>query len=54
VGGLAEVVRSPTFSTGVGLVQYGMARQYAERVTDGPPKRHGFLSRIRRTLSNAF
>ena len=54
MGGLAEVVKSPTFSTGVGLVQYGMARQDAERVTDGPPKRGGFLSRIRRTLSNAF
>src|SRR4051812_14991381 len=27
VGGLAEVVRTPTFSTAVGLVQYGVGRQ---------------------------
>ena len=54
VGGLAEVVRSPTFSTAVGLVQYGVSRQRAERVTDVPQKRGGLFSRLRRTLSNAF
>ena len=54
VGGLAEVVRSPTFSTAVGLVQYGFARQRTERVTDAPAKRGGLLSRLRRTLSAAF
>src|SRR5206468_13093818 len=53
VGGLAEVVRSPTFSTAVGLVQYGVSRQSASRVTD-TPQRRGLFSRLRRTLSTAF
>jgi cell division protein FtsA len=54
VGGLAEVVRSPTFSTAVGLVQYGVSRQKTERVTDAPVKRGGLFSRLRRTISSAF
>src|SRR6185369_14339393 len=54
VGGLAEVVRAPTFSTGVGLVQYGVSRQRSERATDAPVKRGGLLTRLRRTLSSAF
>jgi cell division protein FtsA len=53
VGGLAEVVHNATFSTAVGLVQYGVARQGAARVTDAPQKR-GLFSRLRRTLSTAF
>jgi len=53
VGGLAEVVRNATFSTGVGLVQYGVSRQDTTRVTDAPQKR-GLFSRLRRTLSSAF
>jgi len=53
VGGLAEVVHNATFSTAVGLVQYGVSRQGAARVTDSPPKR-GLFSRLRRTLSTAF
>src|SRR5258708_4233981 len=36
VGGLAEVVRSPTFSTAVGLVQYGVSRQHSEPVIAAP------------------
>src|SRR5262249_28150290 len=51
VGGLAEVVRSPTFSTAVGLVQYGVSRQKSERTGDEPVKRGGLFSRLRRTLS---
>ncbi|HEX4403908.1 MAG TPA: cell division FtsA domain-containing protein, partial [Polyangia bacterium] len=54
VGGLAEVVRSPTFSTAVGLVQYGISRQKLDRVTDAPAKRGGLFSRLRRTLTTAF
>ncbi|MES1207765.1 MAG: cell division FtsA domain-containing protein, partial [Pseudomonadota bacterium] len=53
VGGLAEVVHNPTFSTAVGLVQYGVSRQSASRVTD-TPQRRGLFSRLRRTLSTAF
>jgi hypothetical protein len=47
------VVRNATFSTAVGLVQYGVARQDSTRVTDVPQKR-GLFSRLRRTLSSAF
>jgi cell division protein FtsA len=54
VGGLAEIVKSPTFSTGVGLVQYGVARQVADRPSEIAPKRTGFFSRLRRTLTTAF
>ena len=54
VGGLAEVVRGPAFSTAVGLVQYGVSRQKADRGTDAPVKRGGLFSRLRRTLSSAF
>jgi cell division ATPase FtsA len=54
VGGLAEVVRNPTFSTAVGLVEYGVARLRAERITDIPAKRGGLFSRLRRSLSSAF
>jgi len=53
VGGLVEVVRSPTFSTAVGLVHYGFGRT-AVAETGAPAKRPSFLGRIRRSLSNAF
>ena len=53
VGGLVEAVRSPTFSTAVGLVHYGFGR-VSVGVAGEQAKRGGFLSRVRRTLSNAF
>jgi cell division protein FtsA len=53
VGGLVEVVRSPTFSTAVGLVHYGLGRTTVAE-TGEPAKRNGFLGRIRRTLTNVF
>jgi len=53
VGGLAEVVRTPAYATGVGLVEYGMARQLADHAEEAP-KRSGLFSRIRRTLTSAF
>jgi cell division protein FtsA len=54
VGGLVEVVRSPTFSTSVGLVHYGAARAHAEEGAEAQPKRTGLFGRLRRTLSSAF
>src|SRR6185295_11870461 len=54
VGGLAEVVRSPTFSTAVALFQYGMPRHVPARPSETAPKRGGIFSRIRRTLTSAF
>ena len=53
VGGLAEVVKSPAFSTGVGLVQYG-ARQFAAAHPANSPSGGGLFGRIRRTLTGAF
>jgi cell division ATPase FtsA len=53
VGGLVEVVRSPTFSTAVGLVRYGMSRNASLHATE-QAKRGGFLHRFRRTLTNVF
>ena len=53
VGGLVEVVRSPTFSTAVGLVHYGQSRTGVPAPGESA-KRPGLFGRIRRTLSNAF
>jgi hypothetical protein len=35
-------------------VQYGVARQVADRPSEMAPKRPGFFSRLRRTLATAF
>lgn len=53
VGGLAEVVKSPAFSTGVGLVQYGATAQGAVRAVQAPT-RVGLFGRVRKALSSAF
>jgi cell division protein FtsA len=53
VGGLAEVVRTPSFSTGVGLVLYG-ARKQSESTTASDETRPGLWSRVRKMVSNAF
>jgi cell division protein FtsA len=54
VGGLADVVRSPGFSTGVGLVQYGAAQQGVAMKAIAAPERPGLFGRMRRALSSAF
>ncbi|HJX51550.1 MAG TPA: cell division protein FtsA [Polyangia bacterium] len=56
VGGLADVVKSPAFSTGVGLVQYGASQQSVTGRTPSTPSRSGggIFSRLRRVLSSAF
>ncbi|MEO5770399.1 MAG: cell division protein FtsA, partial [Polyangia bacterium] len=53
VGGLVEAVRSPTFSTAVGLVHYGFGRVSLGASGD-QAKRGGLFTRMRRTLSNVF
>jgi cell division protein FtsA len=53
VGGLADVVRAPSFATGVGLVQYGANHQMA-RAANRAPMRTGYFSRMRKALSLAF
>jgi cell division protein FtsA len=56
VGGLADVVKSPAFSTGVGLVQYGAAQMMgAGRPNDKPTRNNpGIFGRLRRVFSSAF
>jgi len=54
VGGLAEVVRSPTFSTAVGLVHYGMGRTTVAETGEPAVKRSGLFGKLRRTLTNVF
>jgi len=56
VGGLADVVKSPAFSTGVGLVQYGAAQMTGAGRPTAPPARSsgGFFGRLRRVFSGAF
>ncbi|MGB8297784.1 MAG: cell division protein FtsA [Polyangia bacterium] len=55
VGGLADVVKSPAFSTGVGLVQYGASQQTLAGRPNTPIRSGGgIFSRLRRVLSSAF
>jgi cell division protein FtsA len=55
VGGLADVVKSPAFSTGVGLVQYGASQQTLSGRPNTPARSSGgIFSRLRRVLSSAF
>ncbi|HJX65205.1 MAG TPA: cell division protein FtsA [Polyangia bacterium] len=55
VGGLADVVKSPAFSTGVGLVQYGASQQTLSGRPNTPARSGGgVFSRLRRVLSSAF
>jgi cell division ATPase FtsA len=55
VGGLADVVKSPAYSTGVGLVQYAASFQsLSGRTANTPARSGGFFSRLRRVFSSAF
>jgi cell division protein FtsA len=55
VGGLADVVKSPAYSTGVGLVQYAASLQsLSGRAANTPARSGGFFSRLRRVFSSAF
>jgi cell division protein FtsA len=56
VGGLADVVKSPAFATGVGLVQYGSSQQVGEGRNTGSSRGGGggVFGRLRRALSSAF
>jgi cell division protein FtsA len=54
VGGLADVVKSPSFATSVGLVQYAANLQGSQMRDVSPPARGGLFGRFRRVISNAF
>jgi hypothetical protein len=48
------VVKSPSFSTGVGLVQYAANQHATTSRNVNPPARPGMFGRLRRVLSSAF
>ena len=54
VGGLAEVVKTPGYATGVGLVQYGAVQQRGNAEKAAPAPRPGLWGRFRKALSTAF
>jgi cell division protein FtsA len=56
VGGLADVVRSPVYATGVGLVMYGLRRQVDSSTADDTagPGLVGLLRRLVGWLSELF
>jgi len=54
VGGLADVVKSPAFATGVGLVQYAANQQSSILRAPCQPARPGIFGRLRRVLYSAF
>lgn len=55
VEGLTDIVRNPIYSTGVGLLQYGLKQQGgAEAKGSKPQKTPGFLSRAKDWIQNNF
>jgi cell division ATPase FtsA len=54
VGGLADVVKSPSFATAIGLVQYASIQQMSNAQAAVTPTRNGLFGRLRRALSSAF
>lgn len=54
VGGLTEAVRSPSFSTAVGLVLYGLKADEQRFYMGKPPGGEGIFSRFQRWIHEAF
>jgi cell division protein FtsA len=54
VGGLAEVVRSPRYATGVGLVRYGAEHLNHTHVAEREPDDRGFWRRFRNWWARTF
>lgn len=54
VGGLAEVVRSPRYSTGVGLVRYGAENFDGVQLLDRESERRGLWTRMKEMFGRAF
>ncbi|MFH2010541.1 MAG: cell division protein FtsA [bacterium] len=54
VGGLAEVVRSPRYSTGVGLVRYGAENFDGVPLLDRESERRGLWTRMKEMFGRAF
>jgi len=59
VGGLTDVVGSPEFATGVGLLLYGLEKQKIgfegkTKITEGSGPIKGFASSVRNFFREAF
>lgn len=55
VDGLTDIVRNPIYSTGVGLLQYGLKQQGGGMIKGGNSQNSGgFLSRIKDWVQNNF
>jgi cell division protein FtsA len=54
VGGLAEVVRSPRYATGVGLVRFGAENINGVQMMDVETERRGMWGSIKRMFGRAF
>jgi cell division protein FtsA len=54
VGGLAEVVRSPRYATGVGLVRYGAENINGMQMMAADPERRGVWAGLKRMFGRAF
>jgi cell division protein FtsA len=54
VGGLVDVVRSPEYATGVGLVLYGARGESTGMRPSAPPVDRGMWRRMRSWLGEMF
>ena len=54
VGGLAEVVRSPRYATGVGLVRHGAENVDGMQLLDHDTGRRGLWTRVREMFGRSF
>ena len=54
VTGLSDVIRNPSFSTGVGLLLYGRQQQIERQVESGHPGLPGMWGRVRRWFQGNF
>jgi cell division protein FtsA len=53
-GGLTEIVRSPIYATGVGLLLYGARQQEGLFISGRDPSRRGMWTRVRNLFAEVF
>jgi cell division protein FtsA len=52
INGLVDIVRNPTYSTGVGLLLYGLKQSQEQSSTDGREATTGFFEKIKNIFSS--
>jgi cell division protein FtsA len=52
IQGLADIVNNPIYSTGVGLLLYGLQQQQENRTVPGKVPGSGWVGRIRKWFQN--